>query len=1028
MCVKITLVLTLFVTFVSCTRYDSAVPDELNRRAYLLRYKDVDSSFYYAQKAFTNSSEYPDGQAESFVHQAFVLYQQMQYTQASRELDKVDSFTNNQVVLLCVDVLRMKITQRTGELRTFYRAWHSAEQRLNRIDEEIHLLSKHLSDLLLYARTEMHIIASTYYFYSQQDSSSLEELRCIEQYMMLPLDTAQWCSYMYMLGTSDILVGDSVQVTLQEFDYLTHALTIAIRRGDKYFQANTLQSLATILEQPSKQKILYEHHGAGMDFISVLYSDKDETTCSDSLSLTLAMHSLELFREYKDRFQIANALRTIAELQFKHFRYHGALMALHEALNIISEQHSIESKRVPYWEASIYERLSLTYSALGDKQKSIDYRNRYLLQLEVMRQDLDEELRAEELKQYNYRLYLSILLIIFLVSIVSLVFYYLHIKVKRYGLKQDKQAEENLQITKEETSACQIRLANEKLTNIERRAKVGLVENIIPYINRMLKTNDMEYIKELSTEILHINDVLTDWIQVKRGKVAMNISTFPLQPLLDTISRNRGTYKQKKLSLDIPNVGNICVKGDRALTLFMINTLCDNARKFTPSGGTIGINVTSDDNVVEISVQDTGIGLSPENVNKINNRKVFRISKPDNTHDSISGEGGGFGFGLMNCKGIIAQMQKLSNRFQCCDFGVESQQGKGSRFWFRLPRILVLLPLVCYSIASLAETDFNAALKEYSQQVSANASARYKQAIVHGRNAIELIPSDSLYLRFLIENQMSISYQSLCLWDDYRRHNSQCLRLYRQYTADPNLPIYAKQLHTVKSEITWSVFFTLLLFLCSIFFLVIIARRSSRRRLEIIKQQELLLHEQETLNRTQYELDRIHIQNRILDNCLSTIKHETMYYPARIRQLALEPQTDKNEMFQLIRYYSEVLGILLEQAQKQTMNKLTMDYAVLVELKRRVMSAVSNISVDITVSEHDKLQEIRFKAIDSEIATNLFTPESGNLDAYVAREIIRMHDAACGYPGLRLYVENNEIIITLWKNSRLLSSKTFNWN
>ena len=55
------------------------------------------------------------------------------------------------------------------------------------------------------------------------------------------------------------------------------------------------------------------------------------------------------------------------------------------------------------------------------------------------------------------------------------------------------------------------------------------------------------------------------------------------------------------------------------------------------------------------------------------------------------------------------------------------------------------------------------------------------------------------------------------------------------------------------------------------------------------------------------------------------------------------------------------------------------------------------------------------------VPDNIFTPDGGNTDALVAREIVRMHDAACGHPGLRLYVENNEIIITLWKNSKLLS-------
>lgn len=1018
----------LTVVLGSCTRHDFTLPDEFNRRAYILRYIDTDSSLYYADKAYSLSASYPDGRAEAIGHKAFVLYQQMCFTRAITELDRIDSITNNQVELLCADVLRMKITQRTGELRTFYRAWHSAERRLRRVEEEKHLLSKHLNEMLLYARTEMHIIGSTYYFYSQQDSASRAELKCIEQDMMLPLDTAQWCNYMYMLGAGGMLAGDSVSVTLKEFDYLTHALTVAIRRKDKYFQANSLQALATLLEKPEQKQILQENHGAGIDFICGLYSQEGEAFCVDSLPLTLATRSYELFRQYKDRFQTANVLRTIAEILFRQHRYTEALAPLQEALQMVSEQHRLDDKRVPYWEAAIFERLSLTYSALGDHSTAMEYRNRYLLLLEAMRQDLEEEARAEELQQYSYRLYINLFVITVLVFVVCLAFRMLHTRIRRHGMKQDREAEETLQLTKDETCAREMELAREKLSNIERRAKVSLVENVVPYINRMLNTDDMEYVAELSAEILHINDILTEWIQVRRGKVAMNISTFALQPLFDTIARNRSTYLQKGLSFEVPPVRDVSVKADRALTLFMINTLCDNARKFTPSGGTVSICVQADDTVVEISVKDTGIGLSQENVDKINNSKVFRISSSTDENAISSNEGGGFGFGLMNCKGIIGQMKKLSSRFQCCDFGVESSEGQGSRFWFRLPRVLSVLVFFLFATGTFASGKYDTALQYYERQSEANANTDYTMALEYGRKALHVVPADSIHLRMQIENQLAITTQGLCMWDEYKKHNMECLRLYRRITADPNLPIYARRLHMVKTEITWSMFFSLLLLLCSVFFLLLVARRSRRRRNEVLQQKDTYIQQLETLNRVQYELDRVHIQNRILDNCLSAIKHETMYYPARIRQMALDPHSDRETLFQLVHYYNDILTTLLEQARRQTQNRLTMDGSVLAELKRRVMSAISNAPVSVSVSEHGNIQEIRIKVIRGGIADNLFTPEAGNLDAFVAREIIRMHDAACGFPGLRLYVENNEIIITLWKNSRLLSSKTFSWN
>ena len=1021
-------ILTITLLLVSsCIRMDTSLPDEINRRAYLLRYVNVDSSLYYAQKAYEISHEYdyPDGKAEAISHKAFVLYQQMLFSKAIEQLDRIDSLTHNQVELLCADVLRMKISQRTGELRTFYRSWHNAETRLGRIDEELHLLSPHYQKRVLYARTEMHIIASTHYFYSQQDSASRVEMLALEPYMQTPRDTAQWCNYMYMLGAGGIITGDSVSVILKEFDQLTHVLTIARRRKDKYFQANSLQALALIMENPYKVDLIKKQRGGGMDFIVGQYANQNSHLPSDSLSLVLANQALHLFDEYGDKFQTANVLRTISELLFRQGRYQEALMSLHEALMIVEEQHSKDAKRVSYWEASLYERLSLIYSALGNKQLAMECRSAYFSMLENIRQDLEEEARREELRSYNKSLYLHLSVTVVLLMGLAYGFALLLSRAKKLSKKQEREAEETLQLTIDETRARELQLQREKLSNVERRAKVGLAENVVPYINRMLHTKDQEYVGELAAEILRINSILTDWIQVKQGKVAMNISTFALQPLFNTISKNRTTYQQKGLTLEVMPADNICVKGDRALTLFMINTLCDNARKFTPSGGKVSISVVSDDNVVEISVSDTGCGISADNVEKINNSKVFKIvAEQDSNQDGVHG----FGFGLMNCKGIIGQLQKLSNRFQCCDFGVESQLGKGSRFWFRLPRVLSVL-LLFFSLPSVhARADYNEALSQYELLMECNATNDFPQAMVYGKEALRLVPNDSLLLRMKIENEMAIAAQSLCMWQEYRHHHNQCVRLYREYTADPNLPIYARRLHIVKTEITWTQFFILFFLIFSLFFFVLVVRRSRRRRSEMFQQQELQMLQTETLNRVQYELDRVHIQNRILDNCLSAIKHETMYYPARIQQMAMHRDADMSELQQLVNYYNEIYTILLEQAQRQTSNRLAMDESVLDELKRRVRAALGNAPIDVRIADKDNIVEVRVRVREYQIPENLFTFEAGNLDAFVAREIVRMHDAACGHPGLRLYVENNEIIITLWKNSRLLSSKTFNWS
>ncbi len=1025
----------------ACSQPDTNMPDDLNRRAYALRYVDVDSSLHYANQAYIQSKDYPDGQAEALNHKAFVLYQRMLFSQAMEELTRVDSLTSNQVELLCADVMRMKITQRTGELRIFYRAWHNAERRLMRIDEELGFLSRHHQDRVLYARTEMHIIASTYYYYASQATASKDEILQLEPYMLLPRDTAQWCNYMYILGDGGILEGDSVLVALKEFDYLTHVLSLAQRRGDKYFQANALQSLSLALETPAQRDRIRSVQSGGLNYILGQYARSTDVS-EDSLSLILVENALLLFRGYHDRFQTANVLRTKAELLFRRGRYAEALLPLQEALRIVEEQHKIEPRRVPYWEARIYERLSLTYSALGNKVMARETRDTYLSFLGAMRQNLEVEARAEELQDYNTRLHISLSIIAVMVLIVITIFWIQLRRLTKRTLRQEREAEEALQLAKDETCAREMELAREKLMNIERRANVSLAENVVPYINRMLHTQDMEYVAELSAEILRINDTLTQWIQMKRGMVAVNVSTFALQPLLDTIAKNRATFMRRGLELDVPTT-DVSVKADRALTLFMINTLCDNARKFTPPGGRVSIEIEAADKVVEIAVCDTGCGLSPEDVDKINNSKIYRIqsstqpspqAEGQGSAFTASGEGQGFGFGLMNCRGIIEQMKKMSSRFHCCAFGVESTEGHGSRFWFRLPRVLVAVLAFGFGLMTRAENsplrhpNYDAAWQAYMELCNSNDSSRFQQALDCGNLALSLVPEDSISLRMHVESEMAFASQSLRLWDRYRYHNRQSLRLYRILTADPNLPNYAQRLHTLQSEISGAICFTVILILCSLFCLVLVVRRANRRRRAMLRHEEMQQQQNEALNRVQYELDRVHIQNRILDNCLSTIKHETMYYPARIQHMALGQDVDTGELRQLMNYYNDIYTILLEQAQRQIVSRIALDEGLLAELKRRIMSAIGNAPATVSTMERGNILEIRVKPRHATVPDNLFTPEAGNLDAFVAREIVRMHDAACGYPGLRLYVHNNEIIITLWKHSRLSSLKTFSWN
>ncbi len=97
-----------------------------------------------------------------------------------------------------------------------------------------------------------------------------------------------------------------------------------------------------------------------------------------------------------------------------------------------------------------------------------------------------------------------------------------------------------------------------------------------------LRAERFAYISELTDKINQYNEVLTQWIQMRQGALNLRIESFSLQPLFDIVNKGKLGFQMKDIQLVIEPTDAV-VKADKTLTLFMINTIADNARKFTPA-------------------------------------------------------------------------------------------------------------------------------------------------------------------------------------------------------------------------------------------------------------------------------------------------------------------------------------------------------------------------------------------------------------------------------------------------------------
>ena len=202
-------------------------------------------------------------------------------------------------------------------------------------------------------------------------------------------------------------------------------------------------------------------------------------------------------------------------------------------------------------------------------------------------------------------------------------------------------------------------------------------------------------------------------------------------------------------------------------------------------------------------------------------------------------------------------------------------------------------------------------------------------------------------------------------------------------------------------------------------------------------QMNLELTEDE-LKRAELENNNLHVSNAVLDNCLSTLKHETMYYPSRIRQLL--DQGDLESLPEVVAYYRELYGLLSQQAMRQVEvvrlhlkpleNGILGDknlIAWLFEILRK--QGGGEIGLPVKNPNDARYVEVtvpmpRLHLSDKE-AQNLFTPETSHLPYLLCRQIVRDHGEATNRRLCGIWAENDNestiikiILPSVWKTSK----------
>jgi PAS domain S-box-containing protein len=183
----------------------------------------------------------------------------------------------------------------------------------------------------------------------------------------------------------------------------------------------------------------------------------------------------------------------------------------------------------------------------------------------------------------------------------------------------------------------------------------------------------LSYINESIDRLSRIISNLLDISKIEAGKLRLQKESIDVVSLIKKVLRSFGIYaKSKRVKLETSfdsNLPRVLADSDR-LTQVLTN-LIDNAIKFSNKNAEVFIEAKDGKDVIEVSVADSGIGISSEDFNRIFN-KFQRVEK------GVSAKLRGTGLGLPISKEII--------QLHGGKIWVESEVGKGSKFTFTLPQ------------------------------------------------------------------------------------------------------------------------------------------------------------------------------------------------------------------------------------------------------------------------------------------------------------------------------------------------------
>ena len=175
-----------------------------------------------------------------------------------------------------------------------------------------------------------------------------------------------------------------------------------------------------------------------------------------------------------------------------------------------------------------------------------------------------------------------------------------------------------------------------------------------------------------ANKLFNLLENLLEWSQMQRGLISFKpVAILLPDVIIEIVALIRDASEKKRIEISYESPDDMTVMADKHMFESVVRNLVFNAVKFTHKGGKVIIAATAiPNNMVEISIRDTGIGMKKDMLDKL-----FQLDA-NISHKGTEGENSS-GLGLFICKDFV---EKHGGKLW-----VESEEGKGSNFRFTLP-------------------------------------------------------------------------------------------------------------------------------------------------------------------------------------------------------------------------------------------------------------------------------------------------------------------------------------------------------